>query len=645
MPAKRFTPSALVQVLLSLVALALVGLAALSSTWPACSALLHVLMEPFLIALEFLFRIFESNEGILMVSGAVVVLALLRSPISALLSRLPRAPGAMADLLVFGFLALLVLLAQAYLIAFALLAQQVYFVVVLLVGLGSGLLARRALDPREEEAEPSMGDVPLLLIVGLLGAYFFLGMVQGHLATPVVYKLSAAMAGLSAEKPWLYKLLVVLLLALPLVSWLPRLLHALEGRARQAALLAPIPVLLCALLPQRAAVVAAGLLSAAGLSAALVVARFPLLGLAHPDPRRLVTRLLFLSLMGANATAVHYLGTMWLCSGGDQPHPAVRRVSSAAGAFSMASSRDGELLLASLREPRQVIAVPLSGGASRTVMDLADAPGGTGHLFSWVEPENLLRLPGQDRFLLLKAVSDDQESNQVALLDKNGEQLRTLDELRQTGVSDLALDGRGRVYFSTEFHGSIYVFDAQRLRRQQTIHWPEAETNKILIAPDQQRIFSLGLWSDPLLRAMDLPSQREVAALDVGTLSWDMVYDAKSRRVFLPKFISGEVLVVGVEERLEVEHRWDAGFGARTVDLDPALRLLYVGAMYGGTVTVLSADSGDRRLQLRLGGHIKGLTVDRRTHKAYVGCDCGIYEIDGRQLSRGPRQEGGITGG
>ena len=278
-------------------------------------------------------------------------------------------------------------------------------------------------------------------------------------------------------------------------------------------------------------------------------------------------------------------------------------------------------------------------------MDLADAPGGTGHLFSWVEPENLLRLPGQDRFLLLKAVSDDQESNQVALLDKNGEQLRTLDELRQTGVSDLALDGRGRVYFSTEFHGSIYVFDAQRLRRQQTIHWPEAETNKILITPDQQRIFSLGLWSDPLLRAMDLPSQREVAALDVGTLSWDMVYDAKSRRVFLPKFISGEVLVVGVEERLEVEHRWDAGFGARTVDLDPALRLLYVGAMYGGTVTVLSADSGDRRLQLRLGGHIKGLTVDRRTHKAYVGCDCGIYEIDGRQLSRGPRQEGGITGG
>jgi len=633
---RRITPSLAAQVLLSLAALVLVALAALSPFSAACSALLHLLMEPFLVALEFLFRIFESNEGILAVSGAVVALALLRYPISALLSRLPSTPGAAADLLVFGFLSLLVLLAQAYLIAFALLAQQVYFVIVLHVGLISGFLVKRALSRSEQEGpapEPAMADVPLLLIAGLLGAYFFLGMVQGHLATPVVYKLSATMAGLSADNPWLYKLVVVLLLALPLLTWLPRLRKRLQGRARQMALLAPLPILLCALLPPAAAVKGAGLLSAAGLAAALTAARFPLVSLAHPDPRRLLARLLFLSLMGANATAVHYLGTMWLCAGSQQPHPAVRRISSAAGAFSMASSRDGKLLLASLREPRQVIAVPLSGGSHHTAVDLMDAAGGTGHLFSWVEPENLLRLPGQDRFLLLKAVSDDQESNQVALLNKSGKELRTLDALRHAGVSDIALDSRGRVYFSTEFHGSIYVHDAQHLRRQQTIHWPEAETNKILITPDQGRIFSLGLWSDPFLRAMDISGQREVAALDVGTLSWDMVHDPVSRRIFVPKFISGQVLVVGVKERLEVEQRWDAGFGARTVDLDPALRLLYVGAMYDGTITVLSADSGEHRLQLRLGGHIKGLAVDRRTHKAYVGCDCGIYEIDGRLLT------------
>ena len=631
--------STVVQVLLTLLALALLVLAALSPSSPACSSLLHVLMEPFLIALEFLFRIVESNEGILLVSGAVVALALLRAPIRSLLARLPNVLGATADLLLFGFLALLVLLAQAYLIGFALLAQQVYFGVILLVGLGCGLAMNRARPPSEDTAsdiEPTMGDVPLPLLVGLLGAYFFLGMVQGHLATPVVYVLSAAMAGLSANQPWIYKVVAVTLLALPLISWLPRLLGRLQGRTRRVALLAPGLLLPCLLLPTRMAIIAAGALSAAGLAAALTVARFRLLGLAHPDPRRLLARLLFLSLIGANATAVHYLGTMWRCPGGDQPHPAVRRISSAAGAFSMAATSDGRMLLASLREPRQVIAVPLAGGAHRTVMDLAGSPGNTGHLFSWVEPENLLRLQQPDRFLLLKAVSDDQESNQVAVLDKEGRQVRTLVDLRRTGVSDMAVDGRGQVYFSTEFHGSIYVFDSKSLTRQQTIRWPGAETNKILITPDQQRIFSLGLWSDPFLRAMDLSSQREVAALEVGTLSWDMVYDHRSRRIFIPKFMSGEVLAVD-RDQLAVKQRWDAGFGARTVGLDPALRLLYVGAMYESTVMVFSVDSGEQRLKLRLGGHIKGLTVDPRTHKAYVGCDCGIYQIDGRRLSGKPR--------
>ena len=323
---------------------------------------------------------------------------------------------------------------------------------------------------------------------------------------------------------------------------------------------------------------------------------------------------------------------MWDCSAGARPHPAVRRVSSEAGAFYLASTADGRQLLASLREPRRVVSVDPVRAVTRTLLRLS-AGQGTGHFMSWEEPENLLRLTG-DRFLLLRAVSDDQERNAVVVIDRRGTFLQYLQRPR-AGVSDMVSDGQGRVYLSTEFLGKVFVLDARTLALIQTIDWRGAETNRVLVTPDRRLMFSLGLWSDPMLRVMELASQRQVAALDVGTLSWDMAHDPRTGRLFVPKFMTGQVLVIETGDngrRLALKQRWAAGFGARAVRLDRTLRLLYVGAMYAGTVTVLDADSGRLRLRLRLGGHIKSLHVEPKTQKAYVGCDCGIFEIDGRKL-------------
>ena len=574
---------------------------------------------------------------ILAISGVILALGLLSKQLLALAARLPAGLAAAVQASLGGLLAVLALLAQVYLLAFAMITQPAHLALILAAGVTVGVIWSRRVACRAGAAaakeDPSQAQVPLPVLLSFLVIYFFLGMIQGHLATPLVHGISAAMAQLSATRPLLFRLLAVLALGLPLIPWLPGLLRALpRGRARW---LAPAGVLLgvclLSLLPGRLAIHGGGVLWALVLAVALASAGLAPLSLLHPDPRRLLARVLFLALLGINTAAVHYLGTMWECDHGQSPHPAVRRISPEAGAFSMAITWDGRRLLASLREPQRVVSVDLARGETRTLLSLAGAAG-TGHLFSWQEPENLLRLDGGG-FLLLRAVSDDQERNAVAVLDGDGKFQRYLARPR-AGVSDMVSDGLGRLYLSTEFQGQVFVLDARTLSLLDTVHWPGAETNRVLVAPSQGRMYSLGLWSDPMLRVMDLSSKKEVGALDVGTLSWDMAHDPLRHRIFVPKFITGQVLVID-DRRLAIQQRWPAGFGARVVRLDSALRLLYVGAMYASTVTVFNADTGQRLLRLRLGGHIKGLHLEPGTSRVYVGCDCGIFEIDGKKIGKG----------
>ncbi len=623
------TRRSVVEVAFSALVLSLGAVVGLSFFVGPLRALLHPLLELYLLSLEIFFRAAESNEAILAVSGGVLLLGLLHRP---LIGRLPGAAQAVARAAVEGFLALLAMLAQIYVLAFAAITQPVHLGVVLVVGVAAGVLWRRRMkSPGEaDRGGPTLTRVPLTVLLSFLVIYFFLGMIQGHLATPLVHGLSALFAHLSAEAPVLFRLLAVLALALPLLPWLPGLIRALPSGRRWtvAGVVAGIIVVLC-VLPGGLAVHGAGVLLAATLAAAMASAGFGPVAWLHPDPRRLVARVLLLALLGVNTAAVHYLGTMWECAHAGAPHPAVRRVSPEAGAFSLATSSDGLRLLASLREPRRVVSVDLARGKTSDLLDLSGGQG-TGHLFSWHEPENLLLLDG-GRFLMLRAVSDDQERNAVAVLDAGGRFQQYLSRPR-AGVSDMVTGPRGKVYLSTEFQGQVFVLDPRTLELLDTVRWPGAETNRVLVTPDR-RMFSLGLWSDPMLRVMDLGTKRQTAALDVGTLSWDMAHDPRTRRIFVPKFMTGQVLVID-DRTLTVKQRWPAGFGARAVRLDAEQRLLYVGAMYDGTVTVLDADSGRRLLRLRLGGHIKGLHLESRTHKVYVGCDCGIFEIDGKKLKR-----------
>ncbi len=573
----------------------------------------------YFLLLEILFYFAPASEAVLAIAAAVLGLALAARLGRNLLRRVPGIGGRVLFEGIWGSLAVLVLALQAYVLAFAVRTQPLQLLVLLVV---AGVVGWRLRAPLAEVAParpPGMDRARTWAVLVLVGGYLVLGLVMGHLATRNVHGLAALMAGLSLDSPVVYRLLVLAWLLAPVAPFAWRLGDA----PRLVRWIGAAPVLAVVLLwlPSAWFVRAASVLVAVLVAALLLRDGFTLLCRPHPSPRMLAGRLLVASLMALNALTVHYGVAMWRCPA-ELPE-GVRRLSTEPGAFDLTTV--GDRVLVSLREPQQLLALDASTGREVARLDTADLIEGTGSVFSWIEPETLLALdPG--RALLLLAVSDDEEANRVALVDPDLNVLQLLDELPRTSIADIVGDGQGRIYASTEFDDRVVVVDADTLAVIRDIEWPGAETNRILVDREAGIIWSLGLWSDPLLRWLDLDSGQERATLHVGTRSWDMALDRETGRLFVPRLLNGQVLVVDALT-LEVVDRWSVGFGARPVALDPFDRRLYVGSMYGGHLSVFDLDSGELVDRVHVGGYLKGLHVDPRTHEVYTGCACGVYAL------------------
>lgn len=572
----------------------------------------------YFFALEVLFYYASSNEALLAISALVMGITAL-VPLSG---RLPGRAGSLARPILANLVALPALLAQAYLLAFALQTQGVYVTSVIVGGaVGAWLLAQRL--PLQDGPRPTLDRAPLPFSLFLVGVYLFLGLVMGHLATPIVHGVATFMAGLSLRAWPVYHLVTALLLLLPVAVWIPALIRAPSWLGRTA--LAASAVAALSLIPGPAGVYVAGVAAAVATVAAAAAGGLLPIRTVHPAPRAIAAQLLLISLLATNAVTVHYAAVMWRCPRGEVE--GIRRISDWAGTFDLAPLARGERLLVSLREPRRVAELDLTTGEPLWVADTGKLMEGTGHLFSWVEPETILALAGGERALLLLAVSDDEGANRVISVDSGRGVGAFLDDLPRTSISDLIDDGQGHPLVSTEFDGEVIALDPDTLSVTHRVRWPEAETNKILAPPGGGRLYSLGLWNDPFLRSLDLASGEETASLEVGTRSWDLALDPVEGRLFVPRLVDGELLVVDAES-LELVDRWPLAFGARPVEVDAGLRRLIVGNMYQGDLRIHDLDSGEQLARLHLGGYIKGLSVDPVRHKAYTGCACGIYEID-----------------
>ncbi len=592
--------------------------------FPFASAL-GFFADLYFLSLEILFWFTPTGEGMITVAALVLGIAAFASLGRRHLERLPGAVGRHAARVIWTGLAVPVLVVQVYVLALAWQAERIQLVGLVAVGIAACVIFGRLVSPEADEERPVIEAAPAATVLLLVALYLFVGMVMGHLATPLVHGQAERMAALSRAEGLVYRLAVQVLLWLPVMLWFHRQ-GEIIGKLRWFAALPAVSLVLL-FVPTEVCVRATSVLVAVAAGAFLCAAGFSPIRIPHPDPRRLAAQAMLLSLLGMNAVTVHYALDMWTCR--DLP-AGVRSVSDRAGAFDLATTHPGGELLVSLREPQQLLFVDPAAAAVTGLIDTQGRIEDTGSMFSWVEPETLLPLSG-DRVLLLLAVSDDEEANRVAVIGPDRSIERLLDDLPRTSIADMVSDGRGRAYLSTEFDDKVLVLDEASLEVVQEIEWPDAETNKILVAADEGRMFSVGLWSDPELRVLDLATGEETDSLNVGTRIWDMAYDAMTRRLYVPRLVPGTVLVIDTDV-MEVVDRWRVGFGARPVEIDPFHRLLYLGNMYSGRVHVFDLDTGDSVAVVRLGGYIKGLTVDPRTHRAYVGCMCGIFELDPTSL-------------
>lgn len=574
--------------------------------------------------MEFLFYYAGSNEAIIFISIIVLTLALAAKPIGTkLLNAQNHALGALGHLLWF-FSSVLAILAQTYIIAFALLTNPLYFVIATIVFLASGFIihGKKSLGPfTAKKEEPPFYKVPATFLILYVAIHLYLAAVAGHLATPIVHYAAKYMSGLSQSFYIVYNLAIYISLAIPVFVWVPFLKR--ENKIKGIVFIfLPIPLVF---IPSAIAPYIMGIAVAVLCACFLATSGFRPVGWLHFHPADIFKRLVALSLLALNVMVVHYAVNIYRCP--NSMDNGVRKISGTAGVFDMVLT-PSDKILASIREERRFVSVNVSNGVEVEHFRTEDIIPGTGSYLSWSEPETLLSIQGGTKYLLLIAVSDDENLNKVAILDGNYKAAAFINELPQAGVSDFVSDGQGSLYFSTEFEDKIYVVDENSLAVTGQIQWPGAETNRILVDASSGVIYSLGLWSDPMLRLYDMKAQKEDDAVFVGTKSWDMAYSPKGGgTLYIPKMLSGNVLMVDASA-LQIKGAWSMGFGARPVEYDSQNGIIWVGNMYRGTVAAFSEAENRKFFETYIGGYIKSLKIDPETSKAYVGCTCGIFEID-----------------
>jgi len=504
-------------------------------------------------------------------------------------------------------LGILALLGLGYTLVFAGLLNGALLGCALGAGLGGWLLGRRGPEtPLEREGPPALA---LFVFVHLL-----VEGTAGHLTTRWSHEVSAWLSGLSASSPPAYGVTFGLLAGL-------LVLLAGVGTTRRAwlsaaGLVAISSAAAVAIAPGGGATLAA-LFLAAGIGFTTGAMHRRLVDWATLDPLRFATRLAPVGLIALGCVGAHYAGTMWRCP--SEFPSTLEQLATDPGAFSLATTPDGAVLVASLRERQELLLIDRGTGEQRRI-SLASA---ADTLFDRAEPETLLTLD-DGRILVLIAASDGEEGNRLRILDPRMGELSPPLPALGAGVSDIVRDGRGGVWLSTEFEGSLSQIDPNTGEVRRKLVLPDAETNKILVDPDTGQAWSAGLWWDDHLRVIDLTTGGTAAEERIGTHQWDLARSAVLEQVYVPKFLTGRV-EVRRSDTLELVTSWKAGFGVRAIEADPVRSHVVTGGLYRGDVSAWRMNSGVRALRHHVGGHVKAVTVNQ--HGVFAAGNCGIFEV------------------
>lgn len=498
-------------------------------------------------------------------------------------------------------------LAPLALITMAYLAAQAALLAPLALGaVGACAALGWGLGRRGERVVPSRV-VPRGLLILFVALHLAIEGAAGHILTPWLHDLGVLQARLARSVGPLYGVQGGLLVAAPIVLLAGARWKRALGAVGALALLGAIP--------------GGGWLVAcigAGLGGALAArAGWPLLGWAHPDPRVLLGRGALLGLAALMTVTAHYVERTWDCRDADDP--GLRRLSLAEGTFDLGLTADGATLVASLREPQELLLINLADGSERRISTRRS----TDTLWNRTEPETVLPVGLADRVLLLIASSDSEEGNQLVPLEggRLGAPLAGLGE----GISDLVGDGAGGVWLSTEFRGRLMKLDPRTLTVKRELELRGAETNKVAVDAATDSAWSTGLWRDGQLRRVDLSTGRQAAATSIGTHQWDLALDPERRRLYVPRLVDGRVHVFDAES-LQSLAVWPAGFGVRPIEISYDGSLVVTGNLYSGEVIGFDTDTGERRFERHVGGPLKGLHLSPEG-RLFTGSHCGVFEV------------------
>ncbi len=414
--------------------------------------------------LEIVSRVLDNPPGLIV--GGYVVLTAAAIGLEPFRRRIPR-----EALPVWLLLCSLAVLGQGYLVVLALKLQPAWLIGAAVLGAAWGWRSRT--KPRSTVL-PAAPVVALFVVLHLA-----VEGTAGHILTPWMHGISSTLAGWSTSSAVAWWGVVLLIVAAPvaLASW-------------SMSRLGVRPI-----------------------------------GWLHPDPRRLVQTLTIPSLLALAVVGAHYGTAVWACPPSDAD--GIRRLSARAGAFDLQTSAGGTLLLASLREERELLLIELPTGRERTTSTVSPADS----MFARTEPETLVPLD-DGRFAVLLASSATEQGNHLAILDPI---TMTLSEpLKVRGVSDLVRDGRDGVWISTEYAGKLARIDPASGRELLAFDVRGAETNKVVVEAATGQAWSVGLWRDSWLRRIDLSTGREVGRVELGTHQWDMALSAQHRRCSSP---------------------------------------------------------------------------------------------------------------
>jgi len=161
-----------------------------------------------------------------------------------------------------------------------------------------------------------------------------------------------------------------------------------------------------------------------------------------------------------------------------------------------------------------------------------------------------------------------------------------------------------------------------------TVLADRAELEEALLDPASGDLLTVGLWSTPWLRRVDLADGRTTDRRLVGGFNWGLALE--SRRLHLPRFHSGRLLTLDADT-LAPLHSQRAGWGLRPVVA--AEDRVFTASAYDGWLYAVDPTGAEQTRRLRLGGLVRDIDLSPDGRTLVAGGMCGVLEVD---LARWP---------